>query len=134
MALAPELVTFVQSAVRLPYDRLKAIDRAWDQLYPHRVALAELVQGSEQLRQDIGELRAYVVAEARRVAAEREEERLIPEDIAEAVFPAARAVLLRDALEFSADQRRAQAFTALTEPFRHILPRTRHDGERRGDR
>jgi hypothetical protein len=134
MALPPELVTFVQAAVRLPYDRLKAIDRAWDQLYPHRVVLAELVQGSEQLRHQIGELRAYVAAEARRVAAEREEELLIPEDIAEAVFPAARAVLMRKMLENSTDQRRAQAFAELTRPFADLIPRARNGADRRGDR
>ena len=49
-------------------------------------------------------------------------ERLIPEDIAEAVLPTARALLLRNALQNSGDQRRAQAFAALTAPFLDILP------------
>jgi hypothetical protein len=126
MALPPELLTFVQSAVRLPYDRLKRIDRDWDRLYPHRMVVSELVQSSEQVRREVRVLRDYVLAEARRVAAERPEDGPIPEDIVEAVFPAARALLLRGVLENSSDQRRAQAFTALTEPFADILPRSQH--------
>jgi hypothetical protein len=115
-------VTFVQSALRLPEERLKRIDQAWDQLQPHRAVLAELVQSSERARQDVAALRDLVLTEARRVAAERPEERLIPEDLFEAVFPAARAVLLRNLLENSSDARRAQAFTALVAPFKDILP------------
>ena len=76
--------------------RLRQIDRGWDQLQPHRAVVAELLQNSEQLRHDSGALREYASAEARRVAAERPGERLIPEDLFEAVFPAARAVLLDD--------------------------------------
>jgi hypothetical protein len=127
MALSPDLVAFVQSAVRLPEERLKQIDRNWDELFPHRAVLAELVQSSEQMRQEVGTLREFVLAEARRVATERPEERLIPEDILEAVFPAARAVLLRKVLENSSDQKRVQAFTALTAPFAELLPGGRRD-------
>jgi hypothetical protein len=122
MPLSPDLVAFVQSALRLPEERLKRIDRAWDQLQPHRAVLAELVQSSERVRQDVAALRDLVLTEARRVAGERPAERLIPEDLFEAVFPAARAVLLRNLLENSSDPRRAQAFTALTAPLRDILP------------
>jgi hypothetical protein len=124
MPLSPDLLGFIQSAVRLPEERLRAVDRVWDQLAPHRAVLVELVQGSEQLRQSVHALREYTLAEARRVAAEHTGERLIPEDIFEAVFPAARAVLLRRVLENSPDPRRAQAFTALTAPFADILPRS----------
>ena len=127
MALAPELLTFVQSAVRLPSERLKKIDRDWERLYPHRAVLTELVQSNDQLRRDAAELREYVLAEARRAAAESPGEQLIPEDIAEAVLPAARAVLLRRVLENSADPRRPQAFAELTEPFADILPSIRRN-------
>jgi MoxR-like ATPase len=120
--LSPDLMAFVQSALRLPEERLKQIDRAWDQLYPHRAVLAELVQSSDQVRQDVAALRDFALAEARRVAAERPAERLIPEDIFEAVFPAARALLLRSILENSSDTRRAQAFAALIAPFADIVP------------
>jgi hypothetical protein len=123
MPLSPDLLAFIQSAVRIPEERLRAIDRVWEQLAPHRAVLVELVQGSEQVRQSVHALREYTLAEARRVAAEHPGERLIPEDIFEAVFPAARAVLLRKVLENSSDPRRAHAFTALTAPFADILPR-----------
>jgi hypothetical protein len=122
MPLSPDLVAFVQSALRLPEERLKRVDRAWDQLQPHRGVLAELVQSNERVRQDVAALRELALNEARRVATERPEERLIPEDLFEAVFPAARAVLLRNLLENSSDARKAQAFTVLTAPFRDILP------------
>lgn len=134
MALPPDLRAFVQTAVRLPEERLKRINRAWDELYPHRTVVTELVQSSAQVRQEVSALREYALAEARRAAAERPGERLIPEDIFEAVFPAARAVLLRKVLENSPDQRKAQAFAALTAPFLDILPRRRNGADRRGDR
>jgi len=134
MPLSPDLMQFVQAAVRLPQDRLKEIDRAWDRLSPHRAVVAELVQGSKQVREDVGKLREYVLAEARRAAAESPSERLIPEDLFEAVFPAARAVLLRNLLKNSTDQRGVRAFAALTQPFADILPGRRNGADRRGDR
>ena len=132
MALSPELLTFVRSAVRLPSEVLKKIDREWDRLYPHRVVLTEVVQSNDQVRRDASELREYVLAEARRAAAEHPGEQLIPEDTAEAVLPTARALLLRGILENSPDPRRVQAFAALTEPFRDIVPgiRQRSNGQR----
>jgi hypothetical protein len=57
MALSPELLTFIQSAVRLPPEVLKRIDRDWDRLSPHRLVLRELVQDSDELRRDASELR-----------------------------------------------------------------------------
>lgn len=121
MPLSQELTAFVRAAVRLPEDRLRRIDRDWNRLYPHRVVVAELVQSSEDVRQDIADLRDYVLAEARRVAADQEQEQLIPEDICEAVFPAARALLLRKELENSSDTRRARAYAELMAPFADIL-------------
>ena len=53
MNLSPEVLAFVQSAVRLPEARLRQIDRGWDQLQPHRAVVAELLQNSEQLCQDL---------------------------------------------------------------------------------
>lgn len=47
---------------------------------------------------------------------------LLAEEVAEAVLPAARAVLLRDLLENSTTPGRAAAFAALTAPFLDILP------------
>jgi hypothetical protein len=132
MAPPADLVTFVQSALRLPEERLKRIDRAWDQLQPHRAVLGELVQSSDEVRRDVSELREFTLAEARRAAAERPEERLIPEDLFEAVFPAARAVLLRNLLENSTDSRRARAFSALTAAFRDILPVVRRNANGQG--
>jgi hypothetical protein len=121
MALFQEVTSYVQAAVRLPEERLRRIDRAWERLQPHSAVVAEMVRGNPGLLEQARELREYVMAEARRSAAEREKERLIPEDIAEAVLPTARALLLRTVLENSGDQRRAQAFAALTAPYADIL-------------
>jgi hypothetical protein len=126
MALSQEVAAFVQAAVRLPEERLRRVDRAWERLQPHSAVVAELVRGTPGLLEQAKELREYVIAESRRSASEREKERLIPEDIAEAVLPTARALLLRKVLENSSDQRRAQAFAALTAPYADILlPDTR---------
>jgi hypothetical protein len=124
MPLTPELKDFVRAAVRLPEYRLKAVDQAWDKLYPHRAVITDLAQRSEGVLSDLIALREYVLAEARRVVIERPEERLIPEDILDAVLPAARALLLRNLLENSPDGERAQAFAALTAPFADLLPQT----------
>jgi hypothetical protein len=121
MALSQEVTAFVQAAVRLPEERLRRVDRAWDQLQPHSAVVAELVRFNLGFLDQARELREYVMAEARRSAAERENEQLIPEDIAEAVLPTARALLFRKVLENSSDERRAQAFAALTAPYADIL-------------
>ena len=122
MAISPELTTFVQTAVRLSEERLRRVDRAWERLQPHRAVVTELVQGDQGLSDQAKALREYVMAEARRSVAEGEDVNLIPEDIAEAVLPTARALLLRRMLENSRDPRRAAAFTALTAPYADILP------------
>ena len=122
MGFSPDLVAFIQTAVRLPADRLRRIDRAWERLGPERAIVSELVQENQEVRKEVAALRDYVIAEARRAAEERAEDRLIPEDIAEAVFPAARALLLRKALlETSASPERGRAFDALTAPFADFL-------------
>ena len=122
MTITPELKAFVQTAVRLPEDRLSRVDRDWERLQPHRAVVTELFQtGPEELRSQARALREYVMAEARRAAAERAVERLIPEDLAEAILPAARAVLLRSQLEKSDDPRKVRAYTALTQPYEDII-------------
>lgn len=122
MAFAPELIAFIQTAVRLPEDRLRRIDRGWERLGAERAVVSELVKDSQEVREEVTALRDYVMAEARRAAEERAEDRLIPEDIAEAVFPAARALLLRKALlDESAGPERGRAFDALTAPFSDFL-------------
>lgn len=122
MTIPPELRAFVQTAVRLPEDRLTSVDREWDRLQPHRAVITELIQtGPEELRDQARSLRDYVMAEARRAAAERTGERMIPEDIAEAILPTARALLLRSALETSDDPRKVRAFTALTQLYGDII-------------
>jgi hypothetical protein len=116
-------MAFVRAAASLPEDRLRRIDREWDRLQPHRAVLVELFLGApEELVNEARELREYVTAEARRAAAERPAERLIPEDIAEAILPAARALLLRRLLANATDKRGPQAFASLTAPFADILP------------
>lgn len=121
MGFAPELIAFIQVAVRLPEDRLRRIDREWERLGPERAIVAGLVRDSPEVREEVTALRDYVIAEARRAAEERAEEKLIPEDIAEAVFPAARALLLRKALMEESSPERGRAFDALTAPFTDFL-------------
>jgi hypothetical protein len=131
MSFSPDLVAFVQTAVRLPADRLRRIDRAWERLGAERAIVSELVQDSQEVREEVTALRDYVIAEARRAAEERVEDRLIPEDIAEAIFPAARALLLRKALlETSARPETGRAFDALTAPFADFLQTYLRRGER----
>ncbi|HET6796303.1 MAG TPA: hypothetical protein VFH40_04005 [Gemmatimonadales bacterium] len=123
MTLPPDVVAFVRAAVILPEERLVRIDREWDRLQAHRSVVAEVVRsGPEELQSQARQLREFVLAEARRAATERPEERLIPEDMTEAILPAARALLMRRALQSSEDPRKSRAFTALTAPFADILP------------
>jgi hypothetical protein len=122
MTITPGLKAFVQTAVRLPEDRLSRVDRDWERLQPHRAVVTEVIQtGPEELRSQARALREYVMAEARRAAAERAAERLIPEDLAEAILPAARALLLRSELEKSDDPRKVRAYSALTLPYEDII-------------
>jgi hypothetical protein len=126
MPFDPELEAFVQAAVRLPHDRLRRIDRQWDRLASDRRVISELVQASNEIRLQMGQLRDYIVLAARMAGATGEAETgpggLLAEDVAEAILPAARAVFLRDLLESSTTSGRAAAFAALTAPFRDILP------------
>jgi hypothetical protein len=126
MPLHPDLEAFVQAAVRLPHDRLRRIDRQWDRLSPQRAVVSELVQASNEVRVQMGQLREYITVAARMASATGEAETgpraLLPEEVTEAVFPAARAVLLRDLLEKSDVPGRAAAFEAITASFLDILP------------
>jgi hypothetical protein len=113
MALAPDVKAFVQRAVRLSEDRLTRVDREWDRLRPHRTIVTEVIQaGPGELTEQARELRDFVIAEARKAAVEHPEERLIPENLAEAILPAARALLAQTLLQNSGDLRKIQAFTA----------------------
>ena len=126
MPFDPELEAFVQAAVRLPHDRLRRIDRQWGGLASDRRVVSEVVQASNEIRLQVGQLRDYIVLAARMAGASGEAETgatsLLAEDVAEAILPAARAVFLRDLLENSGTPGRAAAFAALTAPFLDILP------------
>jgi hypothetical protein len=124
MTLPPEVVAFVRAALSLPEERLVGVDRQWDRLQEHRTVVAEVVRfGPEELRGQASQLREFVLSEARRVArVGRSGESLIPEDMTEAILPAARALLMRRALQSSDDPKKSQAFAALTAPFEDILP------------
>jgi hypothetical protein len=126
MPFHPDIEAFVQAAVRLPHDRLRKVDRQWDTLASDRRVVSELVQASNELRLQVTQLRDYIAVAARMAAATGEAETgptsLLVEDVAQAVFPAARAVLLRDILETSTMPGHAAAFAALTAPFQDILP------------
>jgi hypothetical protein len=126
MPFEADVVDFVQAAVRLPHDRLRRIDRQWDKLTADRRVVSEVIQASSEVRHQMEQLREYIVTAARMAAATGEVETgpraLLIEEVAEAVLPAARAVLLRKQLEKSATPGRAAAFAALTAPFLDVLP------------
>jgi len=126
MPFPPEVESFVQSAVRLPHDRLRRIDRQWDQLQSERRVLSQVVQGNSELRLQMGPLREFITIAARMAEAtgvsDTGPNSLLVEEVVEAILPAARAVLLRDVLEKSTPDR-AKAFAALTALFVDVLPR-----------
>jgi hypothetical protein len=121
-----EIEAFVQSAVRLPHDRLRKIDRQWDKLITDRGVVRDLIQDSSEVRLQLGRLREYIISAARMAEATGEAgsgaTALLPEEVAEAILPAARAVFLRRMLELSPIPGRASAYAALTAPFLDILP------------
>ncbi len=116
---ADQLEAFVKAAVRLPRDRLRRIDREWDTMYAQRAVVSELVQSSKGVRQELVALREYIVETARDLDPRGD---LVPEEVAVAIFPAARAILLREVLEVPGNPRRVAAFAALTRPFEDIFP------------
>jgi hypothetical protein len=127
MPFEPSLVEFVQAAVRLPSARLRRIDRQWDKLGADRRVVSEVVrEGGAEVRVQVEQLRDYILTAARMAAATGETETgttaLLPEEVAEAVLPAARALLLRRHMERSNTPERVAAFAALTAPFLDILP------------
>jgi hypothetical protein len=121
-----DIEEFVQSAVRLPHDRLRKIDRQWDKLILERGVVRDLIQSNTEIRLQLGRLREYIIIAARMAEAAGEAgsgtTALLPEEVAEAVLPAARAVFLRRMLELSSIPERAAAYAALTAPFLDILP------------
>jgi hypothetical protein len=127
MPFPPEVEAFVQSAIRLPHSRLRQIDRQWDRLQADRRVVSEVVQGHNEIRAQMGPLRDYITITARMAeatgVAETGPSSMLVEEVAEAILPAARAVLMRDLLEKSRTPARAAAFAALTAPFRDILPK-----------
>jgi hypothetical protein len=127
MPFEHDVVEFVQAAVRLPADRLRRIDRQWDKLSAERRVISEVVRESgAELRLQVEQLRAYILTAARMASATGDIESgtraLLPEEVAEAVLPSARALLLRSHLEGSSTPERAAAFAALTAPFLDVLP------------
>jgi hypothetical protein len=129
MPFEPKVVAFVQAAVRLPHHRIRKIDRQRESLSAHRGVVNELLHGSNELRLQAEQLREYLVVAARMAAATGEADTgptsLLPEEVAEAVLPAARAVLIRNQLEGSEIPGRAAAFGALTAAYLDILPERR---------
>jgi hypothetical protein len=129
MPFDSDVVDFVQAAVRLPHDRLRRIDRLWDKLSADRRVVSEVVQSSTEVRHQVEQLRDYIITAARMAAATGESETgsraLLAEEVAEAILPAARAVLLRRQLEGSTTPARAAAFAALTAPFVDVLPQSK---------
>jgi hypothetical protein len=127
MPFHPDVESFVQSAVRLPHDRLRRIDRQWDKLQSERRVMSEVLQGNSELRLQMGPLREYITIAARMAeatgVADTGPSSMLVEEVVEAILPAARAVLLRDVLEKSTTPGRAAAFAALTSSFADILPK-----------
>jgi hypothetical protein len=127
MPFHPDVEAFVQSALRLPHDRLRRIDRQWDKLQSERRVLSEVVQGNNEIRLQMRPLRDYITIAARMAeatgVADAGPSSMLVEEVVEAILPAARAVLLRDVLENSTTPAQSAAFAALTAPFVDILPR-----------
>jgi hypothetical protein len=125
MPFPPHVEAFVQAAVRLPHERLRRIDRNWSKLAPERRIVSELVQASNEVRAQMGHLREYLAIAARMAGATGEADAgpraMLAEEVAEAIFPAARAVMLRDQMEKSATKERAEAYAALTAPFSDVV-------------
>jgi hypothetical protein len=76
----------VRATIQLPRDRLRKIDREWDAMHAQRAVVSELVQGSTGVRDEMIALRNHIVETARSY---RSGEDLVPEKVAEAIFPAA---------------------------------------------
>jgi hypothetical protein len=127
MPFHPDVEAFVQSAVRLPHDRLRRIDRQWDKLQSDRRVISQVIQGNNEARLQMGPLREYITIAARMAeatgVADTGPSSMLVEEVVEAILPAARAVLLREVLEKSPTPGRVAAFAALTGPFVDILPR-----------
>lgn len=122
--ISPEVRCFVMRAVQLPPHRLatlrsRVLGGAW---VLHDGTVGEVMNGYARGREQTAELRRFIEAEAA-ATAQPVRGQLRPEDIAEAVLPAARALMLRDMLETALpDGRRQRAFRALLEPFADVLP------------
>jgi hypothetical protein len=125
MPFSPHVEAFVQAAVRLPHERLRRIDRNWSKLAPERRIVSELVQANNEVRVQMDGLREYLAVAARMAGATGEADTgaraMRAEEVAEAIFPAARAVMLREQMEKSPLSERAQAYVALTAPFWDLL-------------
>ena len=115
-----QIEAFVKAAVQLPRDRLRRIDRGWEKMHPQRAVVSELVLASTGVREEMIALRKYIAEVARGADLSPD---TVAEEVAEAIMPAARALLLREVLEEPGNPRRAAAFSVLTEPFQDILPR-----------
>ncbi|MFL5404188.1 MAG: hypothetical protein ACJ8BF_15400 [Gemmatimonadales bacterium] len=126
--MRPDVEAFVQAAVRLPHQRLRKIDRSWASLASERRVVSEVAQDSDEMRLEVYRLKQYLIAQAHAAGITGDDSgagSLLPEEVAEAIFPAARAVLLRDLLQGSGLPERAEAYSALTAPFADVLPESR---------
>ena len=118
-----EIVGFVHEAVRLPHERLRKVDRQWDGLHAEQVIVTRLLQSGGNLREKVRALRGLIreKAELAVKAGDADESGMLVDEVVMAIYPTARALLLRSALESSPDPERSRAYTALTEPFRDLI-------------
>src|SRR5688572_17060417 len=122
-SISPALRYFVMRAVQLPPDRLAAHRTRvlGGAFLLHDGTVVEVMNGYPRGREHTAELRKFIEAEAA-ATAQAVRGLMRPEAIADAVLPAARALMLRDMLEAAHPEgRRQRAFRALLEPFADIL-------------
>ena len=115
----------IQTAVRLPHDRLSQIQGEWEGMQSEWACLTHMVQSNRPLRRQMDQLRSYIVASAAQGRPESDSaSSLTDEEVVEIIFPAVESVYIRNTLEYSADSAKATLFKSLTKPFEDILTPT----------
>jgi hypothetical protein len=111
----PDVLEFIQWAVRLPIVDLRKAALALGRLSADRSVVSELIQGNAQLRAIDVSFEGYVINEYAGVAYG-----VVGDEgtVCDAVIPVARALLVSDAMERQpSDSRRRRAFDRITGVF-----------------
>jgi hypothetical protein len=114
---------FVHKAVRLPTDVLAQVHSRVTRgdLSSHAATIGELLAASSATSDNARALRILILQEAWTTRRPPGTEPINPDWVAEAVTPAAQALMEREVLEKHPEARRRAAYHALMEPFKSIL-------------